>query len=410
MSATVLYVSYDGMTDNLGQSQVIPYIIGLSKAGYKFHILSCEKEQNFKERQLHISQLLSSQAIEWHPLPYTQHPPVISTLSDIRSLQKEAISIVKRHNVDFLHCRSYIAALIGMYVQKKTSLPWIFDMRGFWADERIDGKIWNISHPIYRSIYNFFKRKEAKFIHKSSHIISLTSAAQQEIASWQSYKIAKTPILVIPCCADLDYFNYTCIATNELREARNSLAIPADAFVISYLGSFGTWYMADEMFDFFARLRHKQPKAIFLCITPDAAAPLIEKARQRSIPESAIRVVKAQREEVAVIASIAQWSIFFIQPLYSKIASSPTKLAELLGLGIPIVCNSGVGDIHKIMQNPNLGIIIDEFTNAAYDASIEKMLHSTQPDKRILYEFAQSNFSLQAGVESYKSVYEQLVK
>ena len=56
----VLYVSYDGMTDNLGQSQVIPYLKGLRKKGYAVHILSCEKEIAFEKRKKFISKLLYS--------------------------------------------------------------------------------------------------------------------------------------------------------------------------------------------------------------------------------------------------------------------------------------------------------------------------------------------------------------
>ena len=59
----VLYISYDGMTDNLGQSQVIPYLIGLQKLGYSIHILSCEKPQVFAHRNNHIAKLLKKNSI-----------------------------------------------------------------------------------------------------------------------------------------------------------------------------------------------------------------------------------------------------------------------------------------------------------------------------------------------------------
>ena len=43
----ILFISYDGMTDPLGQSQVIPYLQGLSKKGFQFYLLSCEKPEAF---------------------------------------------------------------------------------------------------------------------------------------------------------------------------------------------------------------------------------------------------------------------------------------------------------------------------------------------------------------------------
>lgn len=40
----ILYLTYDGLSDPLGQSQVIPYIVGLSKRGHKIVVLSSEKK------------------------------------------------------------------------------------------------------------------------------------------------------------------------------------------------------------------------------------------------------------------------------------------------------------------------------------------------------------------------------
>ena len=49
MNKHALYLSYDGMTDPLGQSQVLPYIIGLQQKGIAFTLISFEKIERFKE-------------------------------------------------------------------------------------------------------------------------------------------------------------------------------------------------------------------------------------------------------------------------------------------------------------------------------------------------------------------------
>ena len=54
ISKKILYISYDGMTDQLGQSQVIPYLIGLSGKGHQIHILSAEKDENLGNRETFI--------------------------------------------------------------------------------------------------------------------------------------------------------------------------------------------------------------------------------------------------------------------------------------------------------------------------------------------------------------------
>ena len=57
-------------------------------------------------------------------------------------------------------------------------------MRGFWADERVDGKIWDLKNPVFKSIYNFFKKKEKQYFSQSDAIVSLTENGKQEILSW----------------------------------------------------------------------------------------------------------------------------------------------------------------------------------------------------------------------------------
>src|SRR5438874_2415318 len=49
MGKKILFISYDGMTDPLGQSQVIPYLANLSKFGYRFTIFSCDKPLKYHE-------------------------------------------------------------------------------------------------------------------------------------------------------------------------------------------------------------------------------------------------------------------------------------------------------------------------------------------------------------------------
>jgi hypothetical protein len=38
-----VYLSYDGLDDPLGQSQVLPYLLGLAQRGHRFHVISFEK-------------------------------------------------------------------------------------------------------------------------------------------------------------------------------------------------------------------------------------------------------------------------------------------------------------------------------------------------------------------------------
>ena len=62
---TVLYISYDGMTDPLGQSQVIPYLTGLAKRGHRITVLSCEKRHHFELLHERCETAFADSGIEW---------------------------------------------------------------------------------------------------------------------------------------------------------------------------------------------------------------------------------------------------------------------------------------------------------------------------------------------------------
>ena len=185
----VLYISYDGMTDPLGQAQVLPYLIGLKKYKHNIFLLSAEKHENYSVHAAKIQQICKENQIHWHPIFYRKKPPVLSTILDINTLWKNAKKIITQNNVQIVHCRSYISAFIGLKAQKKLNCKFIFDMRGFWADERIEGNIWKLSNPIHKRLYDFFKKKSEEITEKGKKLdLDLQARAkgfEQEVAMFQ---------------------------------------------------------------------------------------------------------------------------------------------------------------------------------------------------------------------------------
>ena len=397
----ILFISYDGMTDPLGQSQVIPYLQGLSASGHRVWLLSFEKPERYESGKMEIDALLKNAEITWLPQTYTSKPPVLSTLKDVRTMRKAAFETIIKEKIDVLHCRSYISALIGQAAKKKFGTRFIFDMRGFWADERVDGGLWKLSNPIFKRIYSFFKKKEKQFLLEADAVVSLTQNAASEIHSWKGFQ--HVPITVIPCCADLDLFKRP--DETRITNLKNELQIPPDAFVLTYLGSLGTWYMLTEMLEFFKTLTQYKPNAHFLFLTADEPSMVFDEAEKMSIPKSQIRVKKAARKEVPLWASVGNASLFFIRPLFSKKASSPTKMGELMSLGMPLICNNQVGDVEQILRDGGNGIILNSFDKDAYEKAISELDEVLKLNPQNSIDCAYKNYSLKNGIDSYLSIY-----
>lgn len=404
-----LYISYDGMTDPLGQSQVIPYISGLSDAGYSITLISFEKKERFEKNSQLIASILAKKNINWVPLFYTKKPPVLSTLWDISRLISKAAELHRKHNFVLVHCRSYISALGGLHLKRKFGIKFIFDMRGFWADERVEGNIWDIKNPLFRTVYRFFKTKERKFFEEADYSISLTEHARDIIQSWKEIKGNPIPIQVIPCCADLSLFDYHSIPAEKTAALRRSLSIADGDFVISYLGSMGTWYMLDEMLDFFKELQAKRHDAKFLIITPDEPSTIETLAVAKNISKDKLVIRPASRAEVPLFLSLSDLALFFIRPTFSKTASSPTKQGEIMGLGIPLICNSEVGDTDRIVQDTGCGAIVRRFDHEGYSEVLSKLDDILRIDRDKIRAGAEKYYSLENGVKKYLFVYQKLL-
>ncbi len=403
MEKNILYISYDGMTDPLGQSQVIPYLKGLSKEGFKINILSFEKTERFKKYKSLIAEELKNSSIDWYPMKYTRRPLVFSTLHDIRKMICKSVSIVKEKNISLLHCRSYIAAIAGLRIKKKYEIPFIFDMRGFWADERIDGGLWKLSNPIYRIIYKYFKKKEIELIKRSDFIVSLTAKAKEIILGFKNITIKPEKISIIPCCADLEHFNYE-KCENSIVKFRDKVGIGAEKFVVSYLGSTGTWYMLDEMIEQFKMFKIRIPNSVFLIITQDDKNIILKRLIFHGLKSDDVIIREASRNEVPEFLSLSNVSLSFIKPCFSKNASSATKMGEIMGMGIPVICNA-IGDIKTIVEITNCGYCLDNYSEEEYEKACDYIISKKFPAKNEIREAARKYYSLESGIERYKKIY-----
>lgn len=401
----VLYLSYDGMTDPLGQSQVLPYLIGLSKKGFHFTLISFEKSDRYSQEKGKIEILCIEHNILWKPLVYTKNPPVLSTILDIRRMRKLAFELHREKQFQLVHCRSYISALAGLKLKREKGVRMLFDMRGFWADERVEGKIWNLKNPLFKVIYSYFKKMERRYFEESDAIVSLTEIGKKEILSWNLKGVTHEKIQVIPCCVDLNLFDPKKTDSDSLQIKKSEYHLTGK-YIVGYVGSIGTWYQLREMLLAFKHITHLKPNAVFLFLTRESPAAIQQEAQELDIDPDSIRIVSVQHQKVPAYISLFDCSIFFIRPSFSKKASSPTKQGEIMAMGIPLICNAGVGDTDEIVQRYNAGLILkDTSENSLSSFSLD--FPGFTPEKATTG--ASDYFSLEKGVAGYFSVYDRFI-
>ena len=399
----VLYITYDGLTDPLGQSQILPYLAGLSRYEFEVSVLSFEKRLRYQKENSTIKRITDAAGIRWISLWFTSKPPVLSKIYDRWRLKRSAVKLYRQQKFDMIHCRSYVAAEIGLYLKKRFGTKFLFDMRGFWADEKKDSGAWPQTNPFFRQVYKYYKQKEGQYLQSADQIITLTEAAKNEMQKWPNYN-SKLPLRIIPCCADMDHFSLT--DEKQKSAARKKMGL-SDGLVISYLGSVGSWYMLDEMLLFFKSLKTNFPSAKFLFITQTPASVIEAKIRELNIDKDDVVITEVARSQVPSTVKASDINISFIKPVYSKISSSPTKLGEVLSMGIPVICNSGVGDVRCIVTNANAGFVLDGFSNAEYEKAVSSIPGLLKKSPSDIRNAVKNIFSLEKGIDSYLLCYRE---
>lgn len=411
MKNRILYLSYDGMSDPLGQSQVIPYLIGIAQHnGFEIDIISCEKNDRYAAMKDTLSAQFAPYNIQWFPLPFSTNRNFFTRLKDSRLLEKKAMECCRKNQYTLVHCRSYVAAFVGQKLKRNYRIPLLFDMRGFWIDERVEGGLWNLQNPIYRAAYYYYKQKEKSLIQNSDAIVSLTEAGRAEIYQWPCYKKStRPPIEVIPCSSDFGHF--LCTTPARKAQAYDLLQIdPKRRPIISYLGSIGTWYMLEEMMRFFKILQQQQyPNALFLFITKDEHKRIENMAQQIGIAADSLCIKAADRRQIPILLAASDLNVFFIRPTYAKKASSPVKLGEVLACGLPVVANTGVGDIEQIVcHETQSGFLVDDFSDETFAKTVKKIPKLLEKSADDIRQRAEAYYSLDKAVEKYVALYQLL--
>lgn len=403
MLKNTLYITFDGLSDPLGQSQILPYLCGIAANGFHIYILSCEKKERLEKEKENILSSLKNLPIEWDYIIYKETGGIFSRLQYIHKIKTEAYRLRKTKNFSLVHCRSYLASLIGLNFKRRYDVPFLFDARGFWADERLDGGIWKKTNPIQNLFYAFFKRKEKQFILRSDANVFLTKAAVSELEKFYPADMLRKKTEVIPCCTNAALFN---------KENVKPLSLPGiseKTHLLVYTGSIGTWYYTKEMIDCALTWKKFIPEIKLLILSNDK----IELERILSLyteaEKSMVISANSLHKNVASYLALAKAAIFFIKPSYSKIASSPTKMAECWAMDLPIITNSGIGDNDLFFNTYKGGVLINAFTKEDYENACKNYL-ALSPAKDAYRKIALDHFDNNLAIQKYTRIYQSLTK
>lgn len=407
-----LYLCYFGLREPLVQTQVLPYLRELAAGGLKVSLLTFEPDfkKKWNDEQINAARAaLSGQGISWHVLPYHKSPSVPATFYDVLNGARFIHGIVRRERIDVLHARSHVPATMGAIVKNLSGgrVKLLFDIRGFFPEEYTDAGVWKENGGLYHTV----KRVERWLLNKSDGFVVLSEKARQILfaeSAESGFDKFNRPVEVIPCCVDLQKFE----AANEVarREVREKLRLDGRR-VIVYVGSLGSWYLGDEMADLMAAAREQDPQTFALVLTQSPPELMTERLKRRGFTDDDFLVTRVSPAEMPRYLSAADVALSFIKACYSKLSSSPTKIAEYLAAGLPIITNGGVGDVAEVIEADKVGAVVEDFSRASYLKVLQEIeiLRQKGDLAAKCRESARRRFDLsEVGGAKYRFLYQRL--
>jgi len=402
-SQRALYLSHTGMTEPLGQSQVLPYLRGLARAGWAIDLVAFEPASAEESRVRALATRLGEEGIRytWSRRRATHHLAV--KVADAAEAVARALGRAAGGRPRIVHARSYLPGAVAKLVA--TLVPgarFIFDCRGLAGDEYIDFAHWTREDLRYRLL----KRAERILFGRADAVVSLT----HRLRDWlrlQGLTNERAVVEVIPCCADLQRFR----PDPEARGAARVRMGSGDRLVLAYSGSLGSYYCDEEMAVLFAAVRRRRPAQLAVFTRGDTGKLRAALTRE-GVDDGDVWIEALEPAEMPAALAGADAAVSLIQPWFSKIASSPTKVAEFLGVGLPVVANRGVGDMEALIaSSPAMidagGMSREDLEQAA--ASLVERVADPQLSQEAR-RLAEAEFDLETvGVARYRRLYERLL-
>jgi glycosyltransferase involved in cell wall biosynthesis len=391
-----LYLTRNGLLEPLGQSQVFSYLRGLSQQ-YRVTVISYEKAEDLADTTRVTSMRTECErlGIRWLPQRFVSQPKIIAPVLSMMRMAWLVAREVRTQGVLLIHARSYIPAAVALVVGRITGVPFIFDMRALWPEELITAGRLRRGSLLHRAIV----AAERACLRRSGAVVSLTHAAVEYLELAYPADMAGQTVAVIPTCADLARF------------------VPAaQAPTSRVIGCLGTvvsgWFRLDWLAAFLVVAAKRDPKLRFELTTRDDPACVRAAINGDAGLQSRLEVGPCTSDKVHEVLQGQLASVMFFTQGLGKLGSSPTRMAEILGCGIPVVTNEGVGDVAQIIREHKVGVLVSGSSEREMEIAWDN-LHILLADPNLsgrCRRAAETVFSLDAGTIAYSTLYAKILE
>ena len=234
--------------------------------------------------------------------------------------------------------------------------PFVFEVRDIWPQSAIElGVLRN------RFVIAALEAIEL-FLYRRAAII--VPVAESTTPYLLGKGIAREKIVVIPNGIDAGYLATPSIAPDQLREELGLLG----KFIVSYIGTHGMSHGLEDVLQAAVKL----PQVIFLFVGEGAEKARL-KAEAAALQLTNVQFVDQQpRDRLLAFYRASDVSLVPLRnlPLFQKVL--PSKLFELMGNGVPLICNVA-GEAAQLVERAQGGLCIEPENVEAWVKAIEQL-------------------------------------
>lgn len=257
-------------------------------------------------------------------------------------------------SIGIVHAQSHAAAFAsGRALLWDRRRRMVFDVHGVDVEERqIYGDLDEDS-----SEYGIRRRHERESFRRADVIIAVSHDLERYVRAILASGGPPFPhphTEVIPCVLN---FSASPRDVEEARvKARKRLGLRGRPCVL-YLGGTSGWQLPTEKVAAFAALRRTTPSAFLLILTGDIET-FTELCRDAGIPSADYLIISCPHKEVAATACAADVALLLRSDNVVNRVASPTKFAEYLSMGVPVVITDVLADFAGIVRDRDVGAVV----------------------------------------------------
>jgi len=366
MNFDVSYLSIDSVQEGVGSSQIQSLLFQLAKSDLRLNLVTFEKNTPSTD----VVEQFKARGIRWTPLPFEG----FGALSGMKRVYR-LLKVVPESKV--LHCRSDLPSLAGLLADNGSVL---WDVRSLWREQRKrmnPRQVNSIVNLSLRQIENYVATRALGMNTLTSAVVPILKERYKSLPNFQT---------VIPTSVDLERFK--------------PIPFPKGRIRMLISGNLNQNYditLLNELI-----LAFKTQVELEVVWASDVAASIQE-------PMYDIKISVKHDEMPDLIAS-CHFGVALLQKSEkeSLAAAMPTKIAEFLAVGRPVIVTSEVGDFDQMFYERTAGLTLP--SDGILILVIEEMIQLLSNPKTgsMCRDLAEKYFNLATSATKYIELYSKL--